>query len=982
MTPDRWAQIEELFHRTAQCDPQQQAALLDEGCDGDKELRREVEVLLASKERASDRMQAAVQGGLDAVGFPLVGETVSHYHILDALGGGGMGLVYRAQDIKLGRRVALKFLPEESAKDPAALGRFEREARSASALEHPNICPIYEFGEHEGQPFLVMQLLEGQTLRELISAADPGRAPVPLDKLLDLAAQIASGLEAAHGHGIIHRDIKPANIFVTAQGQAKILDFGLAKLAPTVTRAGDDLKRDHKGVAPRETPAERSLPTTPDPFLSRTGVAMGTAAYMSPEQARGEKLDARTDLFSCGLVLYEMATGQRAFKGESGPVLHDSILMNKPTPARKLNPKLPTKLEQILYKSLEKDRGARYQSAAELRTDLERLKHNLQPKPYPIRRWGVVAGFVVLLLATTGVWFKKRPPSEAPDFKLRQLTLNSSENPVTGGSISPEGKYLAYADMKGLHVKVIETNEVQPVPQPQEFQNNGVTWEVVSKSWFPDNARFIATAHPGSESEGAWSSKTSSIWMFSMLRGAPQKLRDNAVAWSVSPDGSSIAFGTNKGSLGEREIWLMQPDGQQARKLFDTDEGSAIGGALWSPDGKRVLYVRTDGSGDTFLTRDLKGGPATTVLAPSETKNINDGLWLPDGRLIYSVGQPQAIGDNCNYWALRLDTRTGQTTEKPKRLTNWGGFCIDNTSVTADGRRLTFNKRANHFSIYVADLVAGGMRLQAPRHFTLSESLDDPGDWTADSKSLIFGSNRNGHWNMYKQALDEDQAESLLIGPDAVVNTRVSPDGHWILYQHEVTPGDPAAPREVMRIPVTGGSSQLVFTTRPNSFLFCARAPAKLCAIAEPAGDRKQVIITSFDPLKGRGDELTRFDVESSVTDMPGELSPDGTRFAAITSPGGPIYLFSLRGQGTQVVKVKQWSNPLQTLSWAADGKGLFAVSAVRRDAVLLYVDLEGNAHKLLDHAGLGDTPTSPDGRHIAFMSWTVDGNIWTMENF
>ena len=278
-----------------------------------------------------------------------------------------MGLVYRAEDIKLGRRVAIKFLPEDSAKDSAALGRFEREARAASAFEHPNICPIYEFGEHQGQPFLVMQLLEGQTLRDLISAARPGKPPLSLSKLLDLAIQITAGLEAAHQKGIVHRDIKPANIFVTNEGQAKILDFGLAKLASLASGPRDSHILPH-GDDRRRCATSRTRRSvqmaTPDALLSLTGVAMGTAGYMSPEQVRGEKLDARTDLFSFGLVLYEMATGKRAFAGDTVPEFQEAILSQMPSPARLVNPKLPAKLEKIIGRALEKNRETRYQSAS------------------------------------------------------------------------------------------------------------------------------------------------------------------------------------------------------------------------------------------------------------------------------------------------------------------------------------------------------------------------------------------------------------------------------------------------------------------------------------------------------------------------------------------------------------------------------------------------------------------------------------------
>jgi serine/threonine protein kinase len=934
---------------------------------------------IEARDQAEQSVRASVPSQPHVVsGGTLIGKKVSHYRVLEIVGGGGMGVVYKAEDLRLGRRVALKFLPEELGNDPKAVERFEREARAASALDHSNICAIHEFGEHEGQPFLVMPLLEGETLRERIAE----KAPLPTVALLNIAVQIADGLDAAHQKGIIHRDIKPANIFITREGQAKIVDFGLAKLARVSAGAEDDSERDPGGA--ERTSRETGPLATSNPFLSRTGVAIGTAGYMSPEQVRGEKLDARTDLFSFGLVLYEMATGKRAFAGDTGPVLQEAILKQEPRPARELNPELPGKLEEIINRALQKDRKLRYQTASEMRTDLEILQREMEPRQPA--RWKEIgaAGVVVLIIAGVVVWLARRQPSSSqavPELKLRQLTTNPSENPVTNGAISPDGKYLAYTDTKGMHVRLIETGETRGVPQPEEFSGKDAEWRIVPK-WFPDGTRFLAESHPPGQSAATWTSQGSSIWIVSALGGPPRKLRDEATAGSISPDGSLISFGTNKGKYGDREIWLMGPNGENARKLYETGENSAIGGLDWFPNGQRVWYGATDESGTTLVTRELSGGPITTILSPTETTTWNITL-LPDGRILYVLWESGAVGSTCNYWVMPLDERTGARTDKAKRLTNLGGTCPIGTSVTSDGRKLAFlNWGQGRAPMSVSDLEANGKRIANTRRFAPSQGWDNPLDWTGDSKEVVFSSNRNGHVELFRQSLDGDTAEVVVSGPQGVGDGRVSPEGTWLLY-FVPTPEDASGLLKVMRVPLTGGPSQLVLSARPFSELRCARSPSVLCVINELAEDHRQFIFTAFDPLHGRGSELARIDIATSAKLFHWDLSPDGTRICIIKNAQAPIEILSLRGHATEVIHLKGWNN-LESLVWAPDGKGFFISNGVHGGAAFLHVDLQGNAQILWTNQGSALTQAwpSPDGRHLAIQDTRIEGNIWTLENF
>jgi len=617
------------------------------------------------------------------------------------------------------------------------------------------------------------------------------------------------------------------------------------------------------------------------------------------------------------------------------------------------------------------------------------LKQDLLPKPHTLQWLGVAASIVAVLLVSTVMWIKKRPISALPELKLRQLTFNSPENPVTSGAISPDGKYLAYSDTKGMHIQIVDTGEVRTVPAPVLPKGTGVDWEIIHVPWLPDSTRFIANGHPVGEHEAEGSSQTSSIWIVSVLGGAPRQLRDHALAWSVSPDGSSIAFGTNKGRYGDRELWLMGPAGEQARKLFDAGELNCLAALFWRSDGQRVIYVRSeapcqeDAGKDTLVSSDLKGESTAIVLPPSEMINVNDFSWLPDGRLIYAMKENQGMGVTSNYWVLRLDARTGQPIEKPTRLTNWAGFYLNNTGATASGKRLSFLEYGGRGTVYVADLVDGGKRIRNSRQFTLGEDTYIHG-WTPDSKTILFGANRAGTMALYKQSLDSDEAEVLAGGTVAFRQGRVSPDGKWVMALPERKPGDTSSPDHLMRIPFTGGSPELLFTARPLSDISCTNYTANFCVIAEITEDGKQAVVTAFDAVKGRGHELAQFesDPHAQVRYCNCQISPDGTRLAVELGEEGRIRILSLRGQPEQIIQPKGLQ--IRDYYWAADGRGLYVGSTGMGKRALVHLDLQGNAHVVRESYGNDFTwgIPSPDGRHLAFMGWTDNRNIWMMENF
>lgn len=807
------------------------------------------------------------------------GTRLGPYEILAPLDAGGLGEVYCAHDSRLGREVTIKVLGE-------------RLSLPRTAVEHPNIAAVYDVGEHLGQPFLVMELLEGTTLRERM------KAPIAGEHIVHWAIQAADALAAAHTKGIAHGGIKPEALFITNRNQVKLLDFGVLD--------------------------------------------------------RNAATDARGDLYALGKVLDEVAA--------TNPV--------------------PRALRPMIRKLLDKDPGLRCQKADDLLADLKRVERDAArpatASASTVRRRRrhryLIAAAVLATIAIAAIAIQYRTNKTTVHVSREQpvetrLTSNSSERPISGAAVSPDGKYLAYSDPSGIWVRERRGGQSRMIAG---------TADLVLTGWYPDSLGVI-----GRKSEGG----AASGWAVPLNGGSPEP----GILGVISPDGRRGLDVAN-----ENQIELVDLSTRERRVVVHREPGvQIVGGPVWSPDGKRFAYSiafespqpqrGTATTGTSILESRAADGssPVWVYAPPNKDQRITDLAWLDSRRMVVSMTEPDTIRAR-NLWGVVLDA-SGRSNGEPRRLTSFTDIAALYLSAPAGGNGVTYVRSSYQMDVYIGRLRPGNMAIDGtPQRLTFNERDDRPYSWTPDSKAVIFSSNRNGPYDLFRQRVDEENATLLVASPDEKTLPRVAPGG-LVLYRtrppaRELA-GSGATRYRLMRVPLPGGVPEEVLT-RDNFFgIACARVPGAPCALAEIT--RETTIIWLLDPMRGLVRELMRSpDISTSWN-----LSPDGKHQAYIVrgTPRNRIRVLTLDGRLEHEFIIRG-VNSLGGLDWSADSKGLFTSDDVPgKGSTVSFVDLNGASTRLWVRPGdLGRMIAipSPDGKYLALGTSTVEANVWELGDF